>query len=385
MESRGRGTESRNDKKRIMSKDYYKVLGVEKTATADEIKKAFRKLAHEHHPDKKGGNEAKFKEINEAYQVLSDQNKRSQYDRFGSTFSAGGQGAGFGGQGFNWQDFAQAGQGGFRTNINFDDLGDLGDLFGDFFGSSRRSRSARQRGEDMEISIAIEFREAVFGAKKFIHLEKYNVCDKCAGKGHESGVKIITCPQCHGSGQIQQNQRTIFGVFATASICPTCHGEGKKPESYCPKCHGQGRLKNKKEIEINIPAGISEGETIKISGQGNVGAKNTMAGDLYISFKINPDKKFEREGYDILSQAKINISQAALGDKVAIDTLDGPVNLKIPAGTQSGKIFVLKDRGVPVLNHPSRRGDQQVEIRVEVPIKLSRRQKQLLEELSKEL
>ncbi len=393
-----------------MSKDYYSILGVSKSATQDEIKKAYRKLAHKYHPDKEGGDEQKFKEINEAYQVLGNKEKRAQYDQFGTTFDSVGFEGGQGGKesGFNWQDFAKQyqgfnfGQGGFRTNINFDDFftrdesvfgesfGDLGDLFGDFFGFStnrRRSAASREsrRGEDIELVMTIDFREAVFGAEKIIRIEKMESCQKCDGKGYEAGTKIITCPQCNGRGKIQQTQRTFFGVFTSTSVCPTCKGEGKKPEKFCSKCHGDGRVKIKKEIKIKIPAGISEGETIKISGQGNSGLKGSKAGDLYISFKIKPDKEFKRDGYDILSQTEINIAQAALGDKIIINTLDGPVRLKIPAGTQSGKIFILKGKGVPILNKPGQRGNHLVKVIVRIPERLSKQQKKLLEELGKTL
>ena len=369
-----------------MSKNYYDILGISKSASQDEIKKAFRKLAHEHHPDKSSGNEAKFKEINEAYQTLGNESKRKQYDQFGATFSQGGFNAGqsgFSGAGFNWSDFAKQydGHGNFGgQNFEFD----LGDIFGDFFGGGGgrgRGRNRQQSGEDIQVEMTIDFREAVFGAEKIILLEKQDICDKCNGKGYEDKTKIITCPECNGAGQVRQTQRTIFGAFSSVSICQTCKGQGKKPESYCSKCHGQGNVKAKKELKISIPAGIDTGETIKISGQGNAGAKGGKSGDLYISFNIRSDKEFTRENYNILSQAEINISQAALGGKIQINTLDGPVNLKIPSGTQSGKIFILKNKGVPVLNSPSRRGDQYVEVIVKIPTRLSRKQKKLLEEL----
>jgi molecular chaperone DnaJ len=370
-----------------MSKNYYDTLGVSKTASQDEIKKAFRKLAHEHHPDKKHGNETKFKEINEAYQVLGNEEKRKQYDQFGSAFNNadGFNAGGFGGQGFNWQDFARqyGGQGGFRTNVNFDGMEgfDLGDIFGDFFGGTRgRGRSRRHSGEDIEAQMTIDFREAVFGAEKIISLDKQEICEKCAGKGHEVNEKIITCPECKGAGQVRQEQRTIFGVFQSMGVCPTCHGEGKKPEKFCGKCHGAGRVKNKKEIKIKIPAGIDAGQSIKISGAGNAGEKGSAAGDLFISFQVRSDKIFRREDENILTKKEINIAQAALGDKIEVETLDGLVEMKIPEGTQSGKIFILKDRGVPILNSRGR-GDQLVEVVVKIPTKLSRKEKQLLEEL----
>jgi len=374
----------------FMSKDYYQILGVSKSASQDEIKKAFRKLAHEYHPDKKSGNEAKFKEINEAYQVLGNEEKRKQYDQFGQTFNnasgfSGGQGFG----GFNWQDFARAsGQGGFNSgNFSFNgEEFDLGDLFGDLFGGARsRSRAKQKVGEDIQIQLAIDFKEAIFGAEKIIVLDKQDVCDKCTGSGAEPGSKIITCPECHGRGKKQQTQQTFFGVFATEVICQTCDGTGKKPEKFCNRCHGQGRVRNKREIKITIPAGIDENQEIKIAGQGHVGPKGTSAGNLYVSFQIRPDRKFIRQGQNILTKINLNIVQASLGDKVEVETVDGPVILKIPESTESGKIFILKDKGVPELNRPSRRGDMLVEVFVKTPSRLSRKAKKILEELKEEI
>jgi len=374
-----------------MAQDYYALLGVDKKASPEEIKKAFHKLAHEHHPDK-GGNETKFKEINEAYQVLSNKEKRAQYDQFGTTFDqarAGGY-SGQGAGGFNWQDFT-GGAGGFNTsgnygNINFDDLGDVfGDLFG--FGGGRRGKTSnrRHKGEDINISMTLDFLQAVFGVEKIINLEKMSTCNRCHGEGAEPNSKIITCPQCKGSGQVRIEQRTFFGAFNTVSICPTCQGAGKKPEQFCKECHGSGRLKNKEEIKINVPAGINDGETVKMSGAGHKGEHGASNGDLYITFNVRTDPEFRRDGYNILSQHIINIVQASLGDKIEIKTLDGLVILKIPAGTQSGKIFVLKGKGVPVLQGGGRRGDHLIEIIVRIPEKLSRSQKKLLEELGQDL
>lgn len=373
-----------------MSKNYYDILGVSKSASQDEIKKAFRKLAHEHHPDKTNGNEAKFKEINEAYQVLGNEEKRKQYDQFGSTFNnAGGfgNGQGFAG-GFNWQDFARQNSGGSGFSFNGEEF-DLGDIFGDVFGfggGRNRARQSRSNaGEDIEIVLTIDFKEAIFGAEKFVILEKYDICENCHGSGAEIGVKIVTCPECHGSGQVRQTQRTILGTIATNTICPTCNGSGEKPEKFCHKCHGAGRIKIKKEVKIEIPAGIDENQQIKISGAGHVGEKKQRAGDLYVSFRINHHKKFVRQGQNILLKLEIDMVQATLGDKIEIETLDGLVNLKIPEGTQTGKILVLKDKGVPELNRSSRRGDMLVEIFVKTPEKISRKAKKLLEELKNEL
>ena len=370
-----------------MSKDYYGVLGVSKNASQDEIKKAFRKLAHQYHPDKNGsGNEAKFKEINEAYQVLGKVEKRKQYDQFGSAFNNAG---GFSGQasGFNWQDFARQagaqGAGGYRTNINFEDF-DLGDIFGDFFGGGRRSASRRSQGNDLEYRMEISLKESAFGAEKIINIDKQDTCDGCSGKGYDDKAKIIICPECKGSGRVVSQQRTVFGVFQTQGVCPTCQGEGKKPDKFCAKCHGAGRVQKSKQLKIRIPAGINQGESIKLAGEGEVGEKGSLAGDLYITFVIKPEIGFKREGYDILSKEKINIVQAALGDKIEVKTLEGVVKLKIPAGIESGQVFKLIGKGAHKL-YGRGRGDQLVEIEVKTPKRLSRKAKKLMEELSGEI
>jgi molecular chaperone DnaJ len=364
-----------------MSQDYYKTLGVDKNASQDEIKKAFRKLAHEHHPDK-GGDDKKFKEINEAYQTLSNKDKRAQYDQFGSTFNNAGGTGGFGGAGFNWQDFARGAQGQTQGGFGFEDLGDI---FGDFFGGGRGSSRGRtaQTGEDLEMIMDIDFNDAVFGAEKEISMDKFDTCSKCSGAGHDKAEKIIKCPQCNGSGRITQAQRTMFGTFATEAICPTCHGRGDKPEKYCSVCHGSGREKVNKKIKIKIPAGIDEGQTIRVSGGGHVGKNGAGAGNLYVSFRIKKNNKFIRDRENIHSKLKLNIPQVVLGDKVEVETVDGKVSLKIPSGTQPGKVFVLKGKGVPVLNS-SKRGDHLVEVDVSIPTKLSRSEKKLFEELKKQ-
>jgi len=370
-----------------MAKDYYDILGVSKGASQDEIKKAFRKMAHQYHPDKAGGNEAKFKEINEAYQVLSNSEKRSQYDQYGQTFEQAQRQGGFGG--FSWQDFArQSGGpfgGGFRTeNVEFD-FGDLGDIFGDLFGFGGRSRTRRTRerrkGQDVEISMEIDFREAVFGKEKIIDLYKNVTCPHCSGNGAEPGSKIITCATCGGSGQVEQVQHTILGQFRTVGVCPECRGEGKKASENCSKCRGQGRVRDTEKIKVKIPAGIDNGETIRLTGKGEAGQKGGVAGDLYITLRVKPDPEFKRDGYDIRSETEISFSQAALGTKIEVNTLDGSVRLKIPSSTQSGKIFILKGKGVPRLRG-SGCGDQFVTVNVVTPAKLTKKQKELLKELA---
>lgn len=355
-----------------MSKDYYSILGVPKTATEEEVKKAFRKKAHEHHPDKKGGDEAKFKEINEAYQVLGNKERRARYDQFGSAYEngqAGGARGGFGG-GFGAEGF----------NINMDDLGDIFGGFGDIFGfGGGQKRRQAARGHDLEVRLTIDFLEAVFGTEKTITLTKTVTCAKCAGSGAEPGSKIETCSTCKGSGHVTQIQRTIFGQMQMQTPCQTCHGEGKIITKPCTKCSGSGVTKEQVELTIKIPAGIDTGETIRLTGQGEAGPKGTPAGDLYVHVQVNHDRRFIRQGENIVSNAEITFPQAALGTSIDVETIDGNVSLKIPAGTQSGKVFMLKDKGVPSLRGRGR-GDHLVTVIVKTPTNLSRKQKQLLEE-----
>lgn len=369
-----------------MSKDYYKILGVDKNASQEDIKKAFRKLAHVHHPDKGGGDEKKFKEINEAYQVIGDPKKREQYDRYGSAFEqAQGQG-GFGGfEGF--RDFSNYTNG---FNINMDDLGDIFGGLGDMFGFSARGGQGRrgghrtqQRGRDIEAEIEISFMEAVFGLEKEIKLRKNVVCDKCKGNGAEPGSKVENCGVCHGTGRVIKNQRTIFGMVQMETVCHNCQGEGKIHSQKCTKCRGAGVTTEDTVLSINVPAGIDNSESIRYSGQGEAGEKGAPAGDLYIRVRVKPDSRFRREGYDIHSESQIKFTQAADGDKIEIETVDGPVELKIPEGTQSGTVFRLKERGVPKLRGRGR-GDHLVRVNVKIPKGLSRKLRKALEELGEE-
>ncbi len=361
-----------------MGKDYYKILEVDKNAGQDEIKKAFRKLAHKYHPDKKDGDEAKFKEVNEAYQVLGNEQKRKQYDQFGSTFD---QQGGFGG-GMNWDDFMryakQGGGGGFQ-GMNFD-MGDLGDIFGDIFGfggGGRRSAGV-PRGDDIEVDLALDFKEAVFGVKKTIELYKTVKCPNCHGNKAEPGSGFKTCEVCEGKGRVQEIRRTFLGAMRTERVCQQCQGDGKIPEKLCSKCSGQGVVKNKERIEITIPAGIADGSTLRVPGGGEAAAGG-QNGDLYVRLRVKSDPDFERHGNDIYTEHKISFKQAALGDKIEITTLDGTVDLKIPAGTQSSTRFRLRGKGVPRLNAGGA-GDFYVIIKVEVPKKLTRHQKKILEQ-----
>lgn len=357
-----------------MGKDYYKILGVEKNATPEELKKAFRQKAHQHHPDKAGGDESKFKEINEAYQVLSDSKKRSQYDQFGSNFQQGG--AGFNGGGF----------GGFDgVNINMDDLGDIFGGFGDIFGFGGGRQNARRRqGEDVQILLTIDFNEAVFGVDKDISFRKKIKCDRCDGSGAEPGSKVETCGVCKGTGRVTQVQRTILGNIQVQAACHHCKGEGKIITKKCSKCGGDGVYSELANLRVKIPAGIDEGEVIRLSGQGEAGEMGSAAGDLYIKIKVRSDNKFIRDGYDIKTKSQIGFFQAALGDKIEVQTVDGPVEIKIPAGTQSGTIFKLRGKGVPRLKDRgafNKRGDQLVEVIVKTPTDLTKKQKELLKEL----
>lgn len=361
-------------------KDYYEVLGVDKKASPEEIKKAFRKLALKYHPDKGGDkeSEAKFKEINEAYQVLSDPQKRATYDQFGSAgFSGGGP------QGQRWEDiFSGFSGGGGGYNVNFEDLGGLGDIFEMFSGGGTRTRK-RQKGADMETTITIDFMEAVTGVEREIVLDKYDVCSRCDGSGAEKGSGLKSCEKCGGSGTIQVKKQTMFGVMAQTATCDVCQGRGKVPEKPCSKCHGAGRTRERKPIKVKIPAGIDNGQTIRITGAGEAGPAGSAPGDLYIRVGIRPSSKFKREGADVFSEAKISFPQAALGTNIEVETVEGKVTLKVPAGTQSGKTFRLTNRGMPNLSS-TQKGDHLVTVIVETPSRLSRKQRQLLEEFEKD-
>lgn len=360
-----------------MSKDYYDILGVSKGANPDEIKSAFRKKAHEHHPDK-GGNAEKFKELNEAYQVLGNAEKRKKYDQFGSAaFNQGGTG---GWSGYGDQGFSGFQNGGF--NVDFEDLGDMfggfGDIFG--FGGDRGGAKRQTRGRDLEMSLHLDFLEAVFGTEKEISFSKNTVCNRCQGNGAEPGTKIETCKTCNGSGRVSRLQRTILGNIQTQTTCTACGGEGKTYNQKCSKCTGNGVHHEAVKLKVRIPAGIADGESIRLNSQGEAGQKGAPAGDLYLRIKLNPHKKFVRAGYDVRTEEVINIKQAVLGGKIEVLTVHGSLQLKIPEGTQSGTVFKLKEKGVPRL-HNRGTGDHFVKVIVKIPTGLNKKQKQLLEEL----
>lgn len=371
-----------------MAKDYYNTLGISKSASDDEIKKAFRKLAHKYHPDKGGGDEAKFKEINEAYQVLSDKQKRGQYDQFGSAFDqAGGGGAGQGFGGFDFSGFSGGGPGGIKFEFGGDSGGGFGDMFGDLFGSKNREGGGQEKGDDVAVDLDISLEEAGIGIEKEINIYLSSICSECGGNGAKQGSKIITCQTCQGAGQIKKERRTILGIFAQMEVCQDCQGQGEKPEKSCRKCGGDGKVKENKMIKIKIPAGIADGQTIRLSGQGEVGFRpsggKSVAGDLYITVHLNQHSLFERRGDDLIYKLEITFSQATLGDKIEIPTLGGRTKLKIPSGIQSGKIIKLRDKGLPHLRGRGK-GDMFVVVVIKTPEKLSRRQKEIMEELKRE-
>lgn len=370
-------------------KDFYEILGISKNATDEEIKRAYRRLALKYHPDKEGGDEAKFKEINEAYQILSDKQKRAQYDQYGSAFEqAGASGAGFGG--FDFTGFSDAfknGGGGFKFEFGEDLGGGFGDIFGDIFGGDQGRRNERKKGNDVSVDLEISLENAATGIEKEINLFISSSCDACKGSGAETGSKLATCKNCGGRGYVKKETKTVFGYFSRTDACPDCGGEGVKPEKTCKKCGGDGRVKQNKAIKIKIPAGIASGQTIRISGQGEAGLRpgsgKSISGDLYITVHILSHIYFERKGDDIYYRLRINYSQAVLGDSVEIPTLYGKLKLKVPAGIQSGKIIKLREKGVMRLEGRGR-GDMFVVVQVSTPDKLTRRQKSLIEDLRKE-
>ncbi len=350
----------------MSKRDYYDILGVSKSANKDEIKKAYRKLALKYHPDRNPGDkaaEANFKEASEAAEVLLNEEKRQKYDQFGHA-GLNGQ-AGFGSQGFNPQDFG--------------DLGDIfGDIFGDFFGGGgRRRRSHGQPGEDLQMGIEVTFKEAAFGIKKTISLNKNVQCEECHGSGGKEGSKPTACTTCHGHGEIRRQQ----GFFTVAQTCPRCHGSGQIVSNPCNKCNGQGKHRKKVDIEVTIPAGIDNGQRLKLTGEGGAGVQGGQDGDLYLEIGIQEDDFFEREGFDVYCTIPITFSQAALGAEIEVPTIDGKVELSVPAGTQSGTKMRVKGKGIQRLGHHTR-GDQIVKIHVETPTKLNAEQKKLLKELS---
>ncbi|MGN1051678.1 MAG: molecular chaperone DnaJ [Acutalibacteraceae bacterium] len=353
-------------------RDYYEVLGVEKGAGDDEIKKAFRKAAKKYHPDLHPGDkecEAKFKEVNEAYEVLSDSEKRARYDQFGHAgvdpnFGAGGPGGSPFGGGFDVEDIFSSFFGGFGG-----------------FGGNRRSANpnAPRRGTDIEASVVVSFEEAAKGTTKKVSYKAINTCDHCHGTGAEKGTEAKTCPTCHGTGKVTVNQRTAFGVVQTQSQCTQCHGRGKIIENPCKRCNGAGRIRQTKSVEVTIPAGINDDQILNISGRGNDGTNGGPAGDLHVYVNVRPHAVFERKGDDVWCEMPISVVTATLGGDVTVPTLDGKVSYTVHEGTQPGDIFKLKGKGIPHINGRGR-GDQYVRMTVEIPKNLNQKQKTLMKE-----
>ena len=350
-------------------RDYYEVLGIDKNADQEEIKKAYKKLARKYHPDMNPGDkeaEEKFKEVNEANEVLSDPQKKARYDQFGFA----GVDPGYGG-GPGWGD----GAGGF-------DFGDLGDIFGSFFGGgfgggARRNPNAPRRGDSIRMSMTVDFIEAAFGCEKEIQLERSEQCTTCKGNGCAPGTTPEICPECRGTGYVTKAQRTPFGVMQSQAPCDKCRGTGKIIHKPCPDCHGSGNARKRKTIKINVPAGIDNGQTISLRGQGHAGINGGPAGDLLVTVMIRPSETFQREGTAVYTEAPITFAQATLGAELEIDTIDGKVKYSIPEGTQTGTVFRLRGKGIPVLNGRGR-GDQYITVTVETPKNLNKTQKEAL-------
>lgn len=353
----------------MAKRDYYDVLGVSKSASKDEIKKAYRKLSKKYHPDinKEEGSDAKFKEISEAYEILSDDQKRQQYDQFGHAGAQGGFSQGFGGQ-----DFSGFGGSGFE------------DIFSSFFGGQRqRDPNAPRKGDDLQYTMTITFEEAVFGTKKEISIRKEVTCHTCNGNGAKPGTKKKTCSYCKGSGHVSVEQNTILGRVRTEKVCPQCNGSGEEFEESCPTCHGRGTETKNVKLEVTVPEGVDNDQQIRLAGEGAPGENGGPAGDLFVVFRVKPSDKFTRDGDDILFKQNISIAQAALGDEIKVPTLNGQVMLTIPAGTQSGKQFRLKGKGVKNV-HGYGHGDLFVNIVVATPTNLTDKQRELLKAFAEE-
>jgi len=363
-----------------MSKDYYNILGVNKEASKDEIKKAFYKLAQKYHPDKKDGNETKFKEANEAYQILSDEQKRQKYDQYGSGFENMGGGAGYGQQqggfgGFEGFDFSgfQNGGGGMEFDLN--------DIFSDFFGGGGGGRAQARRGRDISTEIQISFADAIFGVNRKILITKTSNCLTCKGSGAKADTKMERCKTCNGQGKLHEAKRTILGTISSTKICDTCFGVGEVPKETCSSCKGNGVLRREEEISIAIPAGIRNGEMIRMTGMGEAISKGT-AGDLYIKINVAAHSLFKRDGSDLVMDLNLKLSDALLGTTYPIETLDGKIDVTIPEGVSINEILRVKGKGVPSAN--SKRGDLLIKLNIKLPNKLSKKSRALIEDLKKE-
>jgi len=357
-------------------RDYYEVLGLQKGASAEEIKKAYRKLAMKYHPDRNPGNkeaEASFKEVGEAYEVLSDEEKRSRYDQFGFAGVDPNYGAGQGGAGF----------GGFG---GFGDFGDLGDIFGDLFGGgrSRRSRNAPMRGEDVGVRLDLTFDEAAFGCEKEISVQRIENCANCNGTGSDDG-KVETCSYCHGSGQVRTQQTFMGMTMQSSTVCPQCSGRGSIIKNPCTTCRGKGKVRRTQKIKVKIPAGVDAGQSVRVRGEGCVGSNGGPSGDVLVQIAIRRHPIFTRRDTTVYCEVPITFTQAALGAEIQVPTLDGKISFEIPEGTQTGREFVLRDKGIPEVGNPRRRGDHRFTVVVETPTRLSKKQKELLRQLDETL
>jgi molecular chaperone DnaJ len=349
-------------------KDYYDILGVSKDASQKEIKKAYRKLAKKYHPDMNDGDDKsseKFKKISEAYEILSDPDKRKRYDQYGHS--------GINEEDFNFDDFARGGFGGFE------DIFDM--FFGGGMGGMNRRRNSPQRGRDLQYKLSVSFEDAAFGTKKKITIPRTEECPKCNGSGAESDSDVKTCSKCNGRGQIRVTQQTPFGQFAQTRTCDKCGGSGEIVKNPCSNCHGTGKVKRRRKLTINIPAGVNNGSKLRMSNEGEAGEKNAPSGDLYILINVQEHQLFDRKGDDVYCEVPINFVQATLGDEIQVPTLDGKVKFKIPHGTQPGTTFRLKNKGINHLNR-SGRGDQYIKTKVVIPEDLNEKQKELLMEFA---
>ncbi len=361
-------------------KDYYTILGVPRGSSKEDIKKAFRKLAHKYHPDKTGGDATKFKEASEAYAVLSDDKKRAEYDAYGRVFSEGGAGAGgargFGGGGFDFNDFARA----FSGFKEFEGV-DLGDLFGDIFGYSGGARTRAPRGRDISIDVEIPFADSVFGVERKVLLTKASRCSECSGTGAKKGSSAVTCSACNGKGKIHETRRSFFGTFTSVTSCGECRGSGSVPKERCSACKGAGVRRAQEEIAIAIPPGIESGEVIRLSGAGEAVAGGT-AGDLYIKIHVQKHPRFRKEGANLETDLGVKLTDALLGATYTLPTLEGDIEIKIPEGVTHGEVLRVRGKGIPF--DRSRRGDLLVTVNIEFPTRLSKKARSALEELRKE-
>ncbi|MCH7756559.1 molecular chaperone DnaJ [Patescibacteria group bacterium] len=354
-----------------MSKDYYTILGVQKSAGNEEIKKAFRKLAHKYHPDKNGGDSEKFKEISEAYSILSNEKRRAEYDSYGQVFNEGGfsaqggpaSGWDFSGSGFNAQDFA---------NIDFSDI------FGDIFGGAR---SRVRRGRDISIDIELTLREAIFGGEKHVLITKVSGCDTCSGSGARADTEMLTCTACNGKGTIHESKRSLLGTFTTQRVCGECRGKGTVPKEKCSTCKGQGVYRREEDINITVPTNVNDGEMIRMSGMGEA-VPGGVPGDLYIKLHVKSDSRFRREGHNIVTNLTVKLTDAMLGKEYSVPSFDGDLSVKIPSGVTPGELLRVRGKGAP--RGGGQRGDLLIKVDVTLPQKLSRKAKKLVEELQSE-